>query len=749
MGLTINTDIASITKPVIRGQEKPVAGRKVAKKPKEKKIEHSQPTPEQIELAKLYKKAQAVLRDLGFSLNIRGRIPLSDLIKSKIPHQLVKIYVNNKELADKLSRDLALNPNYFVVTDEAKDKVWAVIWKDDTENILWQILTIYAEKHEISLENKEKNTELFYQIIRKLTEGDPEIIAMTKEVKKGLGPSTDPLQEWNHMNSKVGTAPLRFVNFNDFDPSPSRSKIKPGKELESFIFDGGVRYRIKSNAALLKIIDKEAHKLKLDLTKISPREAVIFTAHIVEKYLSYNYKLLVDLYGQGERDIDQLVEMNLPSVPERVKAHDQSLMNEYQAKSRENDNQGADQILHKKLGVCRHYSQVFNAIFYTLKKKIPELANVYSSGVISNNHEWIMIANIEEKNGQKTITTTMIDPTADDYDGIFGNDLDASGFALNKYATAQLLLRLNRLDDFKKLLNENKNDLELQIFMLQTLAQKGFLKDEIFVEYEELSLNILTNEKCSKSHEFAVRKGLAYAYLERGRFDKAQEQLNKLKNQKLSYIDEHEEDLFYAHLHYFKGDLKKAEKHARKCAKYLEEKFLLAQILMPVSKDDTVLALFSEIEQSYDYSEFKLPIRLFIAETIAKRGGYADAKNYLASSKKYCRVRADRFAFTLSKARIEKENGKINAAEEIFAKIVHDYPDIFEENLTNIYTTNFDLADLHSFAKIASERENHVQENKLLLFAMKMMIGKTESYLEVYADAAGKITQALNFLQQN
>ena len=653
-------------------------------------------------------KAQKVLYKLGFSLNLTSTLPFAEYIKQPKRYHLIRIGVAKKETADHLSKKHGINPNYFVVTDEIKGEALTKVREDITEFIIMHIAQIYAEKKGI----KEVEAKLLWDIIGKIGKKDPEIIAIAGDVKKKLGPY-DPLSRWNNLKPEIGKASVRFVNFGDFSPAPSQKKIELGKKLEGLVYDGGVYYRIKRRSALLRIIRREAKALKIDPAKLSPEEAVRFAARVVEKNLKYNHRMLPEKAG-------------------------------FMAESRKIDERGADELLAGKLGVCRNYSQAFNAVFYTLKELNPGLANLYSSGIQSHDHEWVMVLQVEEKEGKKKVTAAMIDPTADDEDGIFGNDLDASDAALSKYATAQLLLRLDRQEDFRKFFDQNQNDPHFQTFMLQSLAKRMASQKELFQTYEKLSLKVLKNEKLSPALRFVVGMGLAEAYTLRGKFAAALEQFNFIKNQNPSCIDKHNENLFFGRLYLTKGALKKAETHARRIANSFEGKTLLAEILMVAGKDREALSLFHKIQKLYDHSEAKLSARLNISLILAWNGKHDKARKYLAGSEKYVRTHAERFAYTMCKANIEEKSGKTEKAGALLAEILDKYPDVLEQNLTSVYSTSLSPDDIVSLAQIALARKDHKLAYKLLSFGTDLIAGKADKYLEIYIKAAKDIIDTLN-----
>ncbi len=719
------------------------SGKKAESKTPPKKAEQkTAPEISDKERNDLIIKAEKVLFELGFSLNLTNTIPFAEYIKSPKRYQLIRIGVAKKETADRLSRKHGINPNYFVVTKEAKGKALAIVRENAIEYILQAIISEYISRKGIKLEDENHYEKLFWDITEKISKKDLEIITLAKDVKKKLDPD-DPLSKWNALKPEVEKAPVRFVNFGDFSPTPSQKKIELGKKLEGLIYDGGVNYRIKRSSALLRIIRREARALKIDLAELSPKDAVRFAAYVVEKNLKYNYRMLAELYGAGYRYIDRLVDKNAPKAARRMKAGDQSMMNESLAESRKIDERGVDELLLGKSGVCRNYSQAFNAVFYTLKELNPGLANVYSSGVYSEIHEWVMILQVEEKEGKKKVTATMIDPTTDDEDGIFENDLDASDAARDKYSTAQLLLRLGREEDFRKFFDQNQNDPHFQTFMLQSLAKRMASQKELFQTYEELSLKVMKNEKLPRDLGFVVRMNLAQTYASRGKFAAALEQFNLLKNQKPSYIDKHTASLFLANFYLIKGDLQTAEALAQKIADSIDGMILLADILMKAKRYKEALPLLKKIEKFYDYFETKLPARLNISLILARKGKHERARKYLANSEKYIRTQADRFAFTLRKANIEKESGKTEKADALLAVILDKYPDVLEENLTNTYTTILSPEDIVSLAQIAMARKDDKLAHKLLSFGINLIAGKADKYLGIYIKAAKDIVDTL------
>lgn len=163
--------------------------------------------------------------------------------------------------------------------------------------------------------------------------------------------------------------------------------------------------------------------------------------------------------------------------------------------------------------------------------------------------------NLEEKNGKTRMTAAMIDPTTDDSDNIFYNELDASDMAADKYATAELFQRFGLKDDFRRLFNDNSGDPDFQIFMFSSLANKA---DEMnkgdYGELEKLAQAAIDNPKCSSLQKYCMRKSLWDVYLIRGEFEKALRCFEGEKNEDLSYIDRHAENLFYARYYLYKGE---------------------------------------------------------------------------------------------------------------------------------------------------------------------------------------------------
>ena len=71
-------------------------------------------------------------------------------------------------------------------------------------------------------------------------------------------------------------------------------------------------------------------------------------------------------------------------------------------------------------GVCRHYAPIFKAYFEAIKSENPNLSNTYCINLLGNMHTWDMVLDVRPDK----IVALNIDPTFDDSDDVFGNNLD-------------------------------------------------------------------------------------------------------------------------------------------------------------------------------------------------------------------------------------------------------------------------------------------------------------------------------------
>ena len=652
---------------------------------------------------------------MGFNLSKASSFSLSEFLEMRSSCQLVKVYVRSNSIAQDLSKGLELNPNYFEVTDQAANGVVFVARTDMTESVVSMIAEAYARKHGLMLDGANAD-KVFWQTAKKLSQNDPECLVIGREIRKRVFDPENPLSVWNDKKIMLGISQLNFVNFSDFNPAAAKNAIPLDCKIEDYIYYDAY-YRIKNKEKLVSLLQAEAKKLNVKLTDISPIQAIQFSAYVVERALNYDYRQLADLFGQGY-GVDALIKEKMPLESEKIKANDTKIMEKLRGEGRIDDELGADELLQKRSGVCRHYATAFNAIFYTLKTINPKLANIYTTGMSSELHEWILVLNIERGN---RITAAMIDPTADDEDNIFGNDLDATDEAGNKYATASLLLRIGRNEEFRKLFNDNSHDPEFQIFMLSNLAQRVTqMQNGAYEELERLAPAAANNHKCDRRQVSIIRNILWSAYVSCGKFDKALSYFDQEKNELRSYVDPEMENLFYATLSFNKGEFSRAELFARKCKNTLEAKQLLGDILFAQKRDDEALAVYTQIYDAYDHSEYKLSAGMSIAEILAKKGMSVKAQDRLSDCQKLCRTRNDRFQIALSLARVgcSVSNG---VAEGRYRKILSDYSDIFNEIGENIYLNYLTPGDISYLSKIALSKYELETYNKLIGLLIKQI----------------------------
>lgn len=104
---------------------------------------------------------------------------------------------------------------------------------------------------------------------------------------------------------------------------------------------------------------------------------------------------------------------------------------------------------------------------------------------------------------------------------------------------------------------------------------------------------------------------------------------------------------------------------------------------------------------------------------MAEQGKPSDAQKYLDQCQKLCFTKTDRFQFTLSRARVERSAGSA-AAEAHYSELMTDYADIFNENLENAYSSDFQSDDILHLAAIALKNNDLLTFQKLFLLEAVM-----------------------------
>ena len=494
----------------------------------------------------------------------------------------------------------------------------------------------------------------------------------------------DPLSKWNVLDFKIDGMPIRFVRFKDFRPNASPEPVKPNDGINRFVSgDGritlaeGISYKIESEEALKKIIFDEARASGIDPAALQPCEAIKFAVRIVEKNMDFEYDMTAELYRSGYKDFDRAFRAGAPDMAKRIDRGDESVLDDSRENGIKTDGLPADKILGEThLGVCRHYAQMFNAVFYALKEMDPSLSNVYSTAVISKYHAWVLLLSAEEKNGKKEITATMIDLQKDDLDGIPLNDLNASSLASDEFTTSRLLERISSVETDVVTLERNAmtpKDIENASAVVAEMVEREFVKlkqtDNGTTETDlELRGRILAfavgSGMLTKPEQMVARNALLYIYLYEENFVAADEELNALEAA-FFHVDEGIKDWISANLNFEKfvgsgerdrASLNLAERQAKLCspsagrdgllAKIFTEKCKLAKSFFMEDKYNEVVELLhggAGIREIPEYRALLFQSGQSCAFDALSRKDFADAEYYLNIIEPLSTTREERF----------------------------------------------------------------------------------------------------------
>ena len=168
----------------------------------------------------------------------------------------------------------------------------------------------------------------------------------------------------------------------------------------------------------------------------------------------------------------------------------------------------------------------------------------------------------------------------------------------------------------------------------------------------------------------------------------------------------------------------------------LDGKALLAETLFLLGKFDESFALCKEIDESYDYSEYKFGVRLVMTQMLAQAGKIREAKNLISRSEKLCRTNEEKMLLTLCKGKIEFISGNEAQGEALYAQALKKYPEDIEANLKNAYTSKFDLYDIYYLAEVAKAKNDKKLLYKLYGFTARLLAVKADPYVRKYIDIA-------------